>query len=86
MPEKVFYVGMVSQAFGLIDGDGLSCFYRHFKADTVTDLCKFLKSNDGERYSNIIEYGLDFRKDQRKLDHLENKIYQLEKSYLLTNY
>lgn len=90
LPEKVFYVGIVSQAFGIIDGDGLSCFYRHFKPDYITTLCEFLKSNGGEKYADIIEYGLEFRKDQRKLDHLENKIYNLEKKIsidkLLSNY
>ncbi len=90
LPEKIFYVGMVCQAFGLIDGDGLSCFYRHFKSDAVSTICKFLKENGGERYADIIMYGLEFRKDSKKLDHLDNKIYQLEKkipiSDLLSNY
>lgn len=90
LPKKIFYVGMVCQAFGLIDGDGLSCFYRHFKADSITTICEFLKSNGGERYADIIMYGIEFRKDSKKLDHLDNKIYQLEKKIpindLLSNY
>ena len=79
LPKKVFYVGLVCQAFGLIDGDGLSCFYRHFKSDAVNTICEFLKENGGERYADIIMYGIGFRKDNKKLDHLENAIYQLEK-------
>lgn len=90
LPNEVFYIGLVCQAFGLIDGDGLSCFYRHFKANSINTLCKFLNQIGGEKYANIIEYGLDFRKDHRKLDHLENKIYNLEKKKpidnLLNNY
>ena len=35
-------------------------------------------------------YGIEFRKDSKKLDHLDNKIYQLEKKIpindLLSNY
>lgn len=90
LPKKVFYIGLVCQAFGLIDGDGLSCFYRHFKANTIITLCEFLNQIDGDDYANTIKYGLDFRKDHRKLDHLENKIYNLEKKKpidkLLNNY
>lgn len=90
LPKKVFNIGMACQAFGLIDGDGLSCFYRHFKANSIITLCKFLNQIDGDDYANIIEYGLDFHNDHRKLDHLENKIYNLEKKKpidkLLSNY
>lgn len=90
LPKKVFYIGMVTRAFGLIDGDGLSCFYRHFKGNSITVLCDFLKSNGGEKYADIIMYGIEYRKDSKKLDHLDNKIYQLEKEtpidWLLNNY
>ncbi len=90
IPKKIFYIGLVCQAFGLIDGDGLSCFYRHFKANSIITLCEFLNQIGGEKYATIIEYGLEFSKDHQKLDHLENKIYNLEKKIpidkLLSNY
>ena len=90
LPKKILCVGMVSEAFGIIDGDGLDCFYRHFKKDYIESLCNFLVEIGGERFANIIIYGSNFYKDYKKLEHLEHKIYNLEKKLsidkLLCNY
>ncbi len=90
LPKKILCIGMVSEAFGIIDGDGLGCLYRYFKKDYITTLCDFLIEIGGGRFANIIIYGADYRKDHKKLDHLENKIYNLEKKTpidkLLNNY
>lgn len=90
LPKKILCIGMVSEAFGIIDGDGLGCLYRCFKKDYMTTLCDFLIEIGGGRFANIIIYGADYRKDYKKLEHLENKIYNLEKKTpiekLLNNY
>lgn len=90
LPKKIYCVGMVQEAFRMINGNGLRKFYTRFKTDYITSLCDFLKEIGGERFADIIIYGIESCKDQRKLDHLENKISNLEKKIpiekLLINY